>query len=84
VLANSDMYRGGKNVEKYLLKALAIKQAKSKDPYLPTWGREEIYGLLTSYYIKEKKFDKAEEYIDLGLQEFPNSYTLQENQSKLK
>jgi hypothetical protein len=84
VLANSDMYRGGKNVEKYLLKALAIKQAKSKDPYLPTWGREEIYGLLTSYYIKEKQYDKAEEYIDLGLQEFPNSYTLQENQSKLK
>jgi hypothetical protein len=51
---------------------------------LPTWGREEIYGLLTSYYIKEKKFAKAREYLDLGLKEFPNSYTLQENQSKLK
>jgi tetratricopeptide (TPR) repeat protein len=83
-LATYDMYSGGKNVEKYLLKSLAIKKPKSKDPYLPTWGREEIYGLLTSYYIKEKKFAKAREYLDLGLKEFPNSYTLQENQSKLK
>ncbi len=84
VLANNDLYTGGKNIEKYILKALAIKQAKSNDPYLPTWGREESYGLLTSYYIKKKQFDKARKYLDLGLKEFPNSYTLKENQSKLK
>ncbi len=83
-LATYDMYSGGKNIEKYLLKALAIKQPKSKNPYLPTWGREEIYALLSTYYIKEKKYDKAREYIDLGLQEFPDSYLIKENQSKLK
>ncbi len=84
VLAYNDMYVGGKNMEKYLLKALSLKKPETNNPLLPTWGREESYGLLTTHYINKRKYAKAKEYIDLGLQEFPNSYTLKENQSKLK
>ena len=56
-LATYDMYSGGKNIEKYLLKALAIKQPKAK-PIFAYLGREEIYALLSTHYIKEKNMTK--------------------------
>lgn len=89
VLGNKDFYTpkrfgGGKNTEKYLLKALSLKDPKSNDPYSPTWGRQESYELLVSHYIQQEDFAKAKRYIELGLKEFPNSHLLQQSKSKLK
>ena len=88
VLANNDYYTpkaygGGSNVEKYALKALSLPVQKITNPYLPSWGRQETYELLTNYYIKKKNMEQAKKYIELGLLEYPNSYTLKYNKSTL-
>lgn len=88
VLANNDYYTpetygGGSKVEEYALKALSLPAQEKVNPYLPSWGRQESYELLTNYYIKIKDIEKAKKYIELGLLEFPNSYTLKYNKSKL-
>lgn len=88
VLANNDYYTpktygGGNKVEEYALKALSIPAQKIANPYLPSWGRQESYELLTNYYIKKEDMKQAKKYIELGLLEYPNSYTLKYNKSKL-
>lgn len=88
VLANNDYYTpetygGGNKVEEYALKALSIPAQKIANPYLPSWGRQECYELLTNYYIKKKNMKQAKKYIELGLLEYPDSYTLKYNKSKL-
>lgn len=88
VLANNDyytpkIYGGGSKVEEYALKAISLPAQEKENPYLPSWGRQESYELLTNYYIKIKDTEKAKKYIELGLLEFPSSYTLKYNKSKL-
>jgi hypothetical protein len=88
VLANNDYYTpknygGGKNVEKYALKAISLPTQKVSNPYLPSWGKQESYELLTNYYIEQKNLEKAKKYVELGLIEFPNSNILKSNKSKL-
>lgn len=88
VLANNNYYTpanygGGKGVEKYILKALSLPTRKIDNPYLPSWGRQESYELLTNHYIKQQEFEKAKIYIDLGLTEFPKSFVLKSNKTKL-
>ena len=65
------------------MKALSIPAQKIANPYLPSWGRQECYELLTNYYIKKKNMKQAKKYIELGLLEYPDSYTLKYNKSKL-
>lgn len=88
VLANNDYYTpenygGGKDVEKYALKALSLPSQSIENPYLPSWGRQESYELLTNHYIKHKEIEKAKKYIDMGLKEYPNSYVLKSNKAKV-
>lgn len=88
VLANNDYYTpktygGGNKVEEYALKALSISIQKIDNPYLPSWGRQESYELLTNYYIKKNNIKQAKKYIELGLLEYPDSHTLKYNKSKL-
>ena len=88
VLANNDYYTpatygGGSKVEQYALKTLSLPVQKMDNPYLPSWGRQESYELLTSYYIKKKNMKQAKKYIELGLAEYPDSHTLKYNNSKL-
>jgi len=88
VLANNDYYTpesygGGKSVEKYALKAISLPAQKISNPYLPSWGKQESYELLTNYYIKQNNLEKAKKYVELGLIEFPNSHILKSNKSKL-
>ena len=65
VLANNDYYTpetygGGNKVEEYALKALSISSIqKIANPYLPSWGRQESYELLTNYYIKKNNMKQA-------------------------
>lgn len=88
VLANNDYYTpeaygGGSNVEENALKSLSLPVQEINNPYLPSWGRQESYELLTNYYIKKNMMDKAKVYIELGLAEYPDSYTLKYNKAKL-
>ncbi len=88
VMANNDYYTpktygGGKEVEKHALRALSLPAQEISNPYLPSWGRKECFELLTNHYIKNNMMDKAKVYVEQGLAEYPDSYTLKYNKSKL-
>jgi tetratricopeptide (TPR) repeat protein len=76
-------YGGGKKAENYLLKALELTTPEIENPYTPSWGRQECFELLTDYYIKKQSFDEAKTYIEAGLKDYPDSYVLMRNKSKL-
>lgn len=76
-------YGGGKMVEECLIKAISLPTQKISNPYLPSWGRQESFEMLTDYYIKTNNVEQARKYIEQGLSEYPDSYTLLKNKSKL-
>ena len=78
-----EKYGGGKEVEKYLLKAVSLAAQKIKNEYLPSWGKEESYEMLIKLYIKKEKWDLAKKYFQEGNKEFPESYTINQLASKL-
>lgn len=71
-----EKYGGGKKTERYLLKAISLDAQKINNPYLPSWGKEEAYELLIKFYIKKEKWELAKKYYVQGIQEFPESYVL--------
>lgn len=88
VYAMNDFYRpenygGGKQVEEYALKALGLPDQRVADPTRPSWGRQEVYELLTNFYIRSNNTAKAREYVNKGLAEFPDSEILNANKAKL-
>lgn len=88
VMANNDYYTpetygGGEKVEENAIKALSFPAQEISNPYLPSWGRQESYELLVSHYMKNGNLGLAKKYVELGLAEFPDSYTLKYNKSKL-
>ncbi|MGL4993953.1 MAG: hypothetical protein ACRC6R_07525 [Bacteroidales bacterium] len=88
VYANNDFnvpenYGGGKRVEEYALKSLELSSSIGQELLIPSWGRRECYELITNFYIKRNNKIKAKEYLDMGLKEYPNSFVLIENMSKI-
>lgn len=88
VMASNDFYTpeqygGGKLVEKHALRAISLPSQKTNNPYLPSWGKQESYEMLTNWYIKKGRLEAAAKYIKEGLKEFPDSYVLQTNQKRL-
>ena len=86
--ANSDFYTpkeygGGLQVESLALKGLKFKDTYTTHANAPVWGREEIYGLLVRYYIREDQKQKAIKYCKQGLKKYPNSDELKSNLKKL-
>ena len=87
VFASIDFYTpkgfgGGKKVEEYLLKALSLPIQNDTNTSNPSWGRQEVYEMLSNFYLKNGNADKAKEYTQKGLKEFPNSNTLNQNATK--
>lgn len=78
-----EQYGGGKEAEKYLLKAISLPTQKIKNDYLPSWGKEDAYEMLIKLYIKNEKWDLAKKYFQAGIKEFPESYTINQLASKL-
>lgn len=76
-------YGGGKETEKYLLKAISLPAQKIKNDYLPSWGKEESYEMLIKFYIKKEKWYLAKKYFQEGITAFPESYTINQLASKL-
>ena len=88
VLANNDyytpeVYGGGVKVEQSLLKALSLPIQSANNSYSPSWGRQECFELITNFYLRKGIKEKARKYIEQGLAEYPDSYTLQYNKTKL-
>ena len=78
-----EKYGGGKEAEKYLLKAISLPAQKIKNEYLPSWGKEESYEMLIKLYIRQEKWDLAKKYFQEGIRIFPDSYIINQLASKL-
>lgn len=77
VLATNDFYTpaffgGGKKTESYLLKALICPAQKVINPYMPSWGREESYQLLLTYYLQKEQYEQAKELLNTAKKEYPD------------
>lgn len=88
-LASNDFYRpeqygGGKKVEKLLHKAITLPEQKVKNPYLPSWGKQNSYEMLIRWYLRKQDLANARKYHKRALVLYPNSYVLQELNKKLK
>lgn len=79
-----EQYGGGKHTEEYLLKAISLPAQKVKNPYLPSWGKEESYEMLIRWYIRKKQWDKAKKYHADAIAKYPESYMLNQLTEKLK
>jgi len=78
-----EKYGGGKEAEKYLLKAISLPSQKIKNDYLPSWGKEESYELIIKFYIRKGNWDLAKKYFQEGIKEFPENYTINQLASNL-
>lgn len=78
-----EKYGGGKEAEKYLLKAISLPAQKIKNVYLPSWGKKESFEMLIKLYIKQGKWDLAKKYFQEGINKYPNSYDIKQLASKL-
>jgi hypothetical protein len=78
-----EMFGGGKETEKYLLKALSLPVQRFKNDYLPSWGKEDAYELLIRYYIRKEEWSLAKKNFQEGIEEFPDSYTINKIAPKL-
>ncbi len=76
-------YGGGKEAEKYLLKAISLPAQKIKNVYLPSWGKKESFEMLIKLYIKQGEWDLAKKYFQEGIKKYPNSYEIKQLASKL-
>ncbi|MFO7827406.1 MAG: hypothetical protein R6V23_02185 [Bacteroidales bacterium] len=76
-------YGGGTEAEEYLLKALSLPEQKVENKYLPSWGKEESYEMLIKLYIRSEKWDLAKKYFKEGIEKYPDSYTINQLDSKL-
>ena len=77
VLATNDFYTpaffgGGKKTEKFLLKALSCPAQQVPNPYMPSWGREEAYQLLLTYYVQKEQYEQARVLLNAAQKEYPN------------
>ena len=88
VLASSDFYTpeaygGGKKTEQYVRMGLDMPDQVNPNPYLPSWGREEIYLILVKHFMKKEQWPKAKEAFGEAHATFPNSYQINELGAKL-
>ncbi len=86
--ASNDFYRperfgGGKEVEKYLLKAITLPEQNIRNSYLPSWGKTKCYGMLIQWYIKKGNREKAKHYYNEAVKLYPNNYSIKNLQTQI-
>ncbi|WP_116496235.1 tetratricopeptide repeat protein [Balneicella halophila] len=79
-----EQYGGGKHSEEYLLKAISLPDQKVKNSMLPSWGKQESYELLVSWYIRKKDWEKAKRYHKEAVKKYPENYLLNQLITELK
>lgn len=70
-------YGGGAIAENALLKAIDLPEKNTDNSQLPSWGKEEAYGAIIGFYLREDKKDKAKTHFDQAKKLFPDSYVIQ-------
>ncbi|MEM8524741.1 MAG: hypothetical protein AAGG68_08855 [Bacteroidota bacterium] len=78
-----EQYGGGQKVEELLAKAIELDNQYNDNPVLPTWGKDEAYELLLSYYIKKENYEKAKPIFQEATAAYPDNYRLMQMGSKL-
>lgn len=63
-------FGGGQKVEEYLLKAISLDEQTFEGG--PSWGKNQAYYLLASFYKRERQTDKAKLYCMQGLSKYPH------------
>ena len=86
-LANNDFYTpeaygGGKQVEGYLKKAIALPEQTQEGEYMPSWGKDQSYAMLVRYYLKKEQTDQAAKYYEEAVALYPESDELKSIQDK--
>ncbi len=86
--ASNDFYRpekfgGGKEVEKYLLKAITLPGQKIKNSYMPSWGKAKSYEMLIKWYIRKENREKAKHYYNEAVKLYPNNYSIKNLQTQI-
>ncbi len=76
-------YGGGLKVESYLKQALMKPDQNSNSPHKPTWGKDDAFYYLASFYKREGRLDEAKLYCNKGLRAYPDHYLLQTLKTKL-
>ena len=87
-LANNDfytpeMYGGGRKVEEYLKKAIALPDQTQQGAYMPSWGKDQSYAMLVRYYLKKEEVNTARKYYQEAVALYPESSELKSMQDKL-
>jgi pentatricopeptide repeat protein len=71
-----EQFGGGKQVESNLLKAIRGKEQNPENSYLPTWGKEDAYSMLISFYIKKERWEDAKDLFMEAKSKYPANYML--------
>ncbi len=66
------MFGGGKKAEELFKKAISLPNQKIKNPYLPSWGKDDAYIYLIHLYIKEERWEEAKKYYQICKKLYPN------------
>jgi len=79
-----EMYGGGKEAEKYLLKAISLPEQKISNKYLPSWGKDEAYEMLIKFYLKKGNKDKAKHYYEEAIKLYPQNFMIMQLSGKIQ
>lgn len=77
-----EKYGGKTKVERYLKEAISQPEQEISNQFLPSWGREESYGILLRFYLSEEETIKAKELFQSIKKEFPKSSIIARFKSK--
>lgn len=69
-------FGGGTKVVEYLDKAISLPNQSIVNPTMPSWGKNEAYHILVSYYIKQKNSTKAKQIYKEAITKYPYDYRL--------
>ena len=77
-------YGGGQKAESYLKKAIELSPQPVTNPWFPSWGKEEAYGLLIRFYLNKEKTAEARKYYEALKASYPESYLIVQYAEKFK
>lgn len=66
-------FGGRKHCEEYWQKALSLPVQQIPNPYLPSWGREDTYLMLISYYKETGNRERLSAICEQAHREFPEN-----------
>ena len=78
-----EKYGGGREAERFLLKAIALPEQSIVNRYTPSWGKQEAYETLINLYIKREQWEQAKSYFQQAIAKYPDNYQINRMAAKL-